>query len=96
MKRYSAHPRNSVQLFHHAKQSATDAHKTASKRAIQKMAEAAGDLIGNKIADKSFDTVSKTSSMNISETNEEEIIRERHIYICMCIYIYIYTSRTKT
>ena len=36
----------------HAKQSATDAFKTASKRAIQKIAEAACDLIGNKIANK--------------------------------------------
>ena len=35
-----------------AKKSATDAIKTASKRAIQKTAEATGDLIGNKIADK--------------------------------------------
>ena len=34
------------------KKSATDAVKTASKRAIQKTAEATGDLIGNKIADK--------------------------------------------
>ena len=30
----------------------TDAIKTASKRAIQETAEATGDLIGNKIADK--------------------------------------------
>ena len=30
----------------------TDTIKTASKRAIQKTAEATGDLIGNKIADK--------------------------------------------
>ena len=30
----------------------TDAIKTASKRAIQKTAEATDDLIGNKIADK--------------------------------------------
>ena len=29
-----------------------DAPKTASKRVIQKPAEATGDLIGNKIADK--------------------------------------------
>ena len=29
-----------------------DAAKTASKRVVQKTAEAAGDLIGNKIADK--------------------------------------------
>ena len=35
-----------------AKKSATDAIKTASKWAIQKTAEATGDLIGNKIADK--------------------------------------------
>ena len=34
-----------------AKNSATDAIKTASKRAIQKAAEANGDLVGNKIAD---------------------------------------------
>ena len=34
------------------KKSATDAIKTASKRAIQKTTEATGDLIGNKIADK--------------------------------------------
>ena len=29
-----------------------DAAKTASKRVVQKVAEATGDLIGNKIADK--------------------------------------------
>ena len=34
------------------KKSTTDAIKTASKRPIQKNAEATGDLIGNKIADK--------------------------------------------
>ena len=35
-----------------AEQSAADALKTSSKRVIQKKAEATGDLIGNKIADK--------------------------------------------
>ena len=35
-----------------AKKSSTDAIKTALKRAIQKTAVAAGDLIGNKIAHK--------------------------------------------
>ena len=34
------------------KKSTTDAIKTALKRVIRKTAEAAGDLIGNKIADK--------------------------------------------
>ena len=44
-----------------AKKSTTDAIKTASKRAIQKTADATGVLIGNKIADK-ITSVSKKSS----------------------------------
>ena len=39
-------------LLDSAKKFTTDAIKTASKRAIQKTAEATGDLICNKIADK--------------------------------------------
>ena len=39
-------------LIDFAKTSAADAFKIASKRAIQKTAEATRDLIGNKIADK--------------------------------------------
>ena len=39
-------------LLDSAKKSTTDARRTASKGVIQKIAEAAGDLIGNKIADK--------------------------------------------
>ena len=39
-------------LLNSAKMSTTDAIKTASKRTIQKTAEATDDLIGNKIADK--------------------------------------------
>ena len=66
----------SQKLLDHAKRSATDTLKTASKRAIQKTAEAAGDLIGNKIADKST-RVSKTSPQNNSETNAGEIPSER-------------------
>ena len=42
----------SQKLLDHAKQSATDAFKTASKRAIQKIAKATGDLIKNEIANK--------------------------------------------
>ena len=61
----------------HAKQFATDALKTASKRVIQKRAKATGDLIGNKIADR-ITKVWKTSPRNNSETNEE-ILRERYI-----------------
>ena len=36
----------------HAKQSAIDALKSISNRAIQKIAEATGDLIDNKVADR--------------------------------------------
>ena len=39
-------------LLDRARQSATDALKTSSKRVIQKRAEATGDLIGNKIANR--------------------------------------------
>ena len=47
-----------------AKISTTDAIKTASNRAIQKTAEATGDLIGSKIADK-ITSLSKMSEANI-------------------------------
>ena len=39
-------------ILDHAKQSATDMFKTASKRASQKTMEETGDLIGNKVANK--------------------------------------------
>ena len=39
-------------LLHRAKQSARDAFKTTSKRVFQKIAEATGDFIGNKTANK--------------------------------------------
>ena len=42
----------SKKLLDHAKQSATDALKSTSIKVIQKTAEATGDLIGNKAADK--------------------------------------------
>ena len=48
------------------KKSTTDEIKTASKRAIQKIEEASGDLISNKIADKRT-SVSKKSSLKHSE-----------------------------
>ena len=50
-------------LLDSAKKSTIDAIKTASKRAIQKAAEATGDLIDNKIDDK-ITSVSKTSDAN--------------------------------
>ena len=56
-------------LLDSAKKSTTDAIKTASKRVIQKTAEATGDLIGNKIADK-ITRVSKKS--NNSNNNDDD------------------------
>ena len=46
--------------------------KTAGKRIVQKNAEATGDLIGNKIADK-ITSVGKSKNKE-KETNEEEEI----------------------
>ena len=43
-----------------------DAAKTDSKRIVQKTAEATGDLIGNKIADK-------TTSVGKSKNKEKKI-----------------------
>ena len=60
-------------LFDSAKNSTTDAVKTASKRAIQKTAEAIGDLIGNTITDK-ITSVWKNSSAKHSD-DEVEIDR---------------------
>ena len=45
------------------KKSSTNAIKTSSKRAIQKKAEATGDFIENKIADK-ITRASETSPQN--------------------------------
>ena len=44
--------------------------KTASKRAIQKTAEATGDLVGNKIADK-ITSVSKKSTKKLPTIDED-------------------------
>ena len=56
----------SQKLLYTAKKSTTDAVKTASKRAIQKTAEATSYLTGNKIADK-ITNVSKKTQNNESE-----------------------------
>ena len=61
-----------------AKKSATDAIKTASKIAIQKTAEATGDLLGNKIADK-ITSVSKKKSNN--NNNDVKLATHKKRYI---------------
>ena len=62
-------------LLDSAKTSTTDAIKTDSKRAIQKKAEATGDVIGNKIADK-ITSVSKKSTKELPN-DETEVDVER-------------------
>ena len=67
-------------LLDSAKKSTTDAIKTASKRAIQKTAEATGDLIGNKIADKTTN-VSKKPNNNNNNNEDLEITAHKRRYI---------------
>ena len=64
-----------------AKKSATDAVKTASKRAIQKTAEATGDLIGNKTADKITSVLKKPSNNNNDDDDNVEITTNKKRYI---------------
>ena len=52
------------------KKSANEAIKIASKRAVQKTAEATGDLIGNKIADK-ITSISKKAVEELPINNED-------------------------
>ena len=74
----------SQKLLDSAKKSTADAIKTASKRVIQKTAEATGVFIGNKIADK-ITIVSKRSDANIEmqegvdSPNDENILKKRYI-----------------
>ena len=68
-----------------AKISTTHTLKTASKRALQKTAEATGDLIGNKIADK-ITSVSKKSSAHSKKlendhTNDELEAPKKYSYL---------------
>ena len=65
-----------------AKKSTTDAIKTASKRAIKKTAEATGDLIGKRIADK-ITSISKKSSSNNNDgdVGVELTTHKKKIYI---------------
>ena len=69
-------------LLDTTKKSTTDVIKTASKRAIQKTAEATGDLIGHKIADK-ITSVSKKKSTKELPNDETDVeiatLKKRYI-----------------
>ena len=62
----------SRKLLDSAKKSTRDTIKTSQKRAIQKTAEAAGGLIGNKIADK-ITKVSKKSTKELPNNDETDV-----------------------
>ena len=67
-------------LVNTAKKFATDAIKTASKRAIQKNSEATGDLVGNKIADK-ITSISKRSTNKLPTIDEDVELTTHKRYI---------------
>ena len=58
-------------LIDTAKKSTTDAIKTSSKRVIQKITEATGDFVGNKIADK-ITNILKNPAKELSNNDETE------------------------
>ena len=68
----------SQKLIDTAKNSPTDAIKTASQRTIQKTAEATRDLVGNKIANK-ITNVSKKSEKIPEEDVELTTHKKRYI-----------------
>ena len=67
-------------LFDTAEKFTTDAIKTTSKRAIQKTADATGDLIGNKIADK-ITSISKKLVKEFPINDEDVKITNKKRYI---------------
>ena len=68
----------SQKFLDHAKQSATDALKITSKIIIPETAEATGDLIGNKIANR-ITKVSRRLPQNNSETMTNKHDKERYM-----------------
>ena len=67
-------------LLDSAKKSGSDLLETASKRTIQKIAEATSDLIGNKIAVK-IKMVSKTSpkTIKIETASDRDIKKKKYL-----------------
>ena len=76
----SSSSKYSQKLLDIAKKSTTDGIKTASKRAIQKTAEATGDLIGNKIADKITIISKKPSNNNNNNDDDVELTTHKKRY----------------
>ena len=71
----------SKKLLDTAKKSTTDAIKTTSKRAIQKAAEATGDLIGNKITDQVVSASKKSNNELPKKEEDVELTTHKKRYI---------------
>ena len=75
-------------LMNTATKTGIDATKTASKRIVRKAAEATGDLIGNKIADKitsvgkskSDDKTKKVKKIYIPPEKRQQIIDDLKLF----------------
>ena len=73
-------------LVDSARKTGIDAAKTASKRAVQKTAEATGDLIRNKIADKITslgkpkEKTNKVEETYILPENRQQIIDDLKLF----------------
>ena len=63
-------------LMHTATKTGIDAAKTTSKKVVQNTAEATGDLIGSKIADK-ITSIGKTKEKETQEIEETYIQAEK-------------------
>ena len=73
-------------IINSAQKSTADAIETASKRTIQKTAEAAGDLIDNRIADEITSVSRKKSTKelhNNDKTEDLEITSHKKRYISL-------------
>ena len=73
----------SQKIIDTVKKSATDAIKTTSQRTIKKNAEAMGDLVDNKIADKKTSISKKPVKElpTIDEDEDEELTTHKKRYI---------------
>ena len=79
----------SKKLLDTAKKSTTDAIKTTSKRVIQKTAQATGDLISNKIADKIV-SASKKSNKKLAKEEDVELTTYKKRWWSIDYFIYKY------
>ena len=68
-------------LLDSVKKLTTTAIRAASKRLMQTKAEATGDLIDNKIADKITSASKSTVSSQNNDTNNETNVPKKHIYL---------------